>query len=214
MLPLEDRFFSLFSVHFFLPPLSLLLYHSFTCIETIMDNFFHNGMGFSGGMNTSNNSSSHHPSYLLSPTNQQHQHADEEEMYEPSPIVSRGDRIRVVPTIRQLPYSLRENCDDYLDALGGLNNESSSRRKQNRVPRKKNRGGPLDEFDLMDFEPLNMDESVNASTTSSLSAGSQRSLSFLRNSMPLPRAPGSSGSSNKSTKKSVSMIMNSFGQTT
>ena len=136
------------------------------------------------------------------------------DMLEPTPIVSIGSLVQVVPAIVQLPPSLRQNCSDYLDALGALNDESPVR---GGYPGNQPSQGTIhfpSRFDHQQMhhfdhrstpygESFNMDRSVNYSMSSAYSASSQMSSSQPRNS-----------SQNKKGGRSVSMILNSFGQST
>jgi len=140
------------------------------------------------------------------------------DMLEPTPIVSVGSLVKVVPAIVQLPPSLRQNCSDYLDALGALNDESHVRGD---YPGNQPIQGTIhfpsrfDHQQIHQFDhrrshyrdPFNTDGSVNYSTSSAYSASSQMSSSQPRNSF-------ATVSQNKKGDRSVSMILNSFGQST
>jgi hypothetical protein len=141
------------------------------------------------------------------------------ELFEPAPIVSQGSLIQVVPAIVQLPPSLRQNCNEYLDALGALNDENASRggypmqQRPSQTFHFPSRAthqqiGHFDNFNTPYFGSQNMDGSVNYSTTSSYSSASVISTGQPRNSIVLRNNKGKKGGN------SVSMIMNSFGRST
>jgi hypothetical protein len=149
------------------------------------------------------------------------------ELLEPAPIVSQGRLIQVVPAIEHLPPSLRQNCHDYLDALGALNSDedviggaySGNVRSQTiSFPSRDHQQQPFfhfGRFDRAGFDSFDTDKSVNHSTTSSYSNESQVSTSQPRNS--LANVGYSRYASNNNSKKSgnsLSLIMNSFGRST
>jgi hypothetical protein len=176
--------------------------------------------------NARRNSENHDHEFMLNPMvghgdGYSLQNSTNLEMFEPTPIVSEGSLVQVVPAIVQLPPSLRQNCSDYLDALGALNDERPFRggnpgnqRSQGIHFPSRFDAQPLPQFDHLrtpSLDPFSMDGSVNYSVTSSISNSSQASLSLPRNSLA---TSSSSSYNNKKGVRSVSMILNSFGQST